>query len=300
MRQGSGSSLELSSQLFFVLRRKRSNGIKNSFPKCAGAALVHSAVAAPWPSPACRTSPTSSTWPPSTAASGRPPISETLGIRFSTTSPPAPSAPLPLLLPIRTLFTPAAAKDCSARILRPAMASTNPPTPENPGRICKTSTTHSKSPRYSSTRKIPIAFSSPLKGILTARTPSAAFSVPPTVANPSRKFSTRTKTPAPPISPSIPRIRRRFMRYCGPRVLRHGRFAAANPSSAPAAAFLNPTMAEATGVRSPLGFRERATALAASELPSRTASRTASMPPWSPRKMPASTVPMIPANHGNR
>src|SRR5205807_3707891 len=135
VRQGSGSSLELSSQLFFVLRRKRSNGIKNSFPKCAGAALVHSAEAAPWPSPVCRTSPTSSTWPPSTAASGRPPISGTLGIRFSTTSPPAPSARLPLLLPIRTLFTLAVAKDYSARISQPEMASTNPLTPENPGHI---------------------------------------------------------------------------------------------------------------------------------------------------------------------
>jgi len=34
-------------------------------------------------------------------------------------------------------------------------ASTNPPTPENPGRICKTSATLNKSPRFSSTRNDP-------------------------------------------------------------------------------------------------------------------------------------------------
>src|ERR1700674_4966425 len=48
--QGSASSLESSSHLFFVLlfvlRRTHSSGIKNSIPKCAGAASVRSAEAA--------------------------------------------------------------------------------------------------------------------------------------------------------------------------------------------------------------------------------------------------------------
>src|SRR5882762_3183152 len=94
--QGSGSSLESSSQLFVALRRTRSSSTKNSIPKCAGAASARSAAAAPWPFPESRTSPTFSTWPPSTAASGRPPISGTPGIRSSTISPPAPSARSPL------------------------------------------------------------------------------------------------------------------------------------------------------------------------------------------------------------
>ncbi len=194
MWQGSGSSLESSSQLFFALRRTRSSSTKNFIPKCVGVASVRSAAAAPLLFPEYRTSPTFFTWPLSTAASGRPPISGTPGIRYSTISPLAPSARWPLLLPIRTSFTPAVAKACSARISRRAMAFTNPPTPENPGRICQTFATPSKSPRSSLTRKIPTAFSSPPKDILTARTPSAASSVPPMADNPSRKFSTRMRT----------------------------------------------------------------------------------------------------------
>src|SRR5216684_2583891 len=52
VRQGSGSSLDSSSQLFFVLlfglRRTRSSSIKSSIPKCAGAASARSAEAGPW------------------------------------------------------------------------------------------------------------------------------------------------------------------------------------------------------------------------------------------------------------
>jgi len=118
-----------------------------------------------------------STWLPLTAASGRPPISEIPGIRYSTTSPAARSAHWPLPLPIRTSFTLAAAKDCSARILRPATASTNPPTRENPGHICKTCATRSKSQPSSSTRRIPTAFSSPPRDILMDPTSSACFSL---------------------------------------------------------------------------------------------------------------------------
>src|SRR4029077_5208134 len=74
VRQGSGSALELFSQLFFALffvflfprRRTRSSGIKSSFPKGAGAASGRSAEAAPLPFPACRTSRTFSTWRRST------------------------------------------------------------------------------------------------------------------------------------------------------------------------------------------------------------------------------------------
>src|SRR6266404_529025 len=91
VRQGSGSSLESSSQQFLVLRRTRSSSTKNFIPKCAGAASARSAAVAPLPFPGSHTSPTFSTWPPSTAASGRRPISETPGIRYSTTSLPVPS-----------------------------------------------------------------------------------------------------------------------------------------------------------------------------------------------------------------
>src|SRR2546427_3272020 len=172
VRQGSGSLLESSARLCFVLlfvflfllRRTRSSSTRSSIPRCAGVVSARSAEAALWPSPACRTSPTFSTWPPSTAASGRPPILATLGIQSLTTSPTALSARWPLLLPTRTSFMLAVAKDCSARISRPAMASTNPPTQENPGRTLGQKkggqtkgacATRSKSPQSSSTRKIP-------------------------------------------------------------------------------------------------------------------------------------------------
>src|SRR2546427_5280663 len=256
VRQGSGSALEASSQLFFGLlyvfhfvpRRTRSSSIRNFIPKCAGAASDRSAEAALWPSPACLTSPTFSTWPPSTAASGRPPISATPGIQSLTTSPAVPSARWPLLLPTRTLFMLAAAKDCSAPISRPAMVFTNPPTPENPGRTSACAT-HSKSCQSSSIRKIPIVFSSPPKDIPTVRTPNAAFSVPPTVDKLSRKFSTKMKTPALPISLSIPQIRRRFTRCCGRHALRLGKFAAALRSIPQGADSSNLPMAEALGGR---------------------------------------------------
>jgi len=75
--------------------------------------------AAPWPSPECRISRMFSTWLPSTAGVWKTTDFETPGIRFSTTSLPAPSAHSPLPRPIRTSFTLAAVKDCSARILRP-------------------------------------------------------------------------------------------------------------------------------------------------------------------------------------
>jgi len=78
--------------------------------------------------------------------------------------------------------------------------------------------------------KDPNAFSSPPRDILTAPTRARRFSLPPTADNRSRKFSTRMKTPAPPILPSIPQIRRRFMRVCGPRALRPGKFAVADRS----------------------------------------------------------------------
>jgi len=134
------------------------------FSECAGAASARSAEAVPWPFPACRISRTFSTWLRSTAASGKPPISVTPGIRFSTTSLAAPSARWPLPLPIRTSSMSAAAKVYNAPISRPATAFTNPPTRGKPGHICKTCATRSKSPPSSSTRRIPTASSSPPKG----------------------------------------------------------------------------------------------------------------------------------------
>jgi hypothetical protein len=105
----------------------------------------------------------------------------------------------------------------SGETLRRVMGCTNPPTQEEPGRILVCAT-HSKSPQSSLTRKIPIAFSSPRKDIRMGRTLSVAFSVPRMADKLSRRFSTKTKTRALPISRSILRIRKQFMRRCGPRV----------------------------------------------------------------------------------
>ena len=63
-----------------------------------------------------------------TAASGRRPTTAARGSRSSTTSRPVPSALSPSLRPIPTSSMSEAAKDCSVRISRPAMASTSRPT----------------------------------------------------------------------------------------------------------------------------------------------------------------------------
>src|SRR6266436_1962815 len=300
IQQGSGSSLESSPRLFFALRQTRSSSIKNSSPKCAGAASAPSAVAAPSPSPASRTSPTCSTRPPSTAASGKPRTSATPGIPSSTNSPPAPSALSLSRPPTRISFTSAAAKDCSARTSPPATEFINPPTPVKPGRTCKTFATPSRSPRYLSIRKIQTASLSPPKAIPTAPTSSAAFFVPPTAAGPSPKFCTKTKTPAPPISPSIPQTRKPSTPFSGPPASLPGKSAAANLLSAPAADFSNPPTAETLGDRSPRAFPRPTTASAASALPSRKVSQIVCTP-QSKRKQKAraSTAPTTPANPGN-
>ncbi len=93
----------------------------------------------------------------------------------------------------------------------------------------------------------PTAFSSPPKGIPTVPTPSAASSARPMAERASRKFSTKMKTPAPPISLSIPRIRRRFTRRCGPRALRRGRCGAALPLISQGAGCINQRMAVIPG-----------------------------------------------------
>jgi hypothetical protein len=86
----------------------------------------------------------------------------------------------------------------------------------------------------------------------------------------------------------------------GPRALRHGRFAAANLSSAPAAAFSNPPMAEATGTHSAKVFPLQMTVWAGSASPSRIASPVVFMQPWRQRKMPASTAPTTREKAGSR
>src|SRR6266850_2305827 len=296
----SGSSLESSSRPFFAPRQTHSNSTKNFSPKCAGAASAPSAEAAPSPSPASRTSRMFSTWPPSTVESGRPRTSATPGIRFSMISPPAPSALPPLPHPTRILFTPAAAKDCSARTSLPATGSINPPTPVKPGRTRKTFATPSRSPRYLSIRKIQTASSSPPKAIPTAPTPNAAFFVPLMAARLLPKFCTKTKTPAPPILPLIHQTHKPSTLFSGLHVSPPGKSAAANHLSAPAADFSNPPTAETPGTRSPRAFPQPTTASAASALLSRRATQIVSTPRWKQKRMArVSTVPTTPANPGN-
>ena len=57
----------------------------------------------------------------------------------------------------------------------------------------------------------------PCSAIPTARTPSAAFSAPPTAARPGRRCFTRTRTPARSTWRSIPPIRAPSTPCCGPR-----------------------------------------------------------------------------------
>ena len=115
---------------------------------------------------------------------------------------------------IPTSFMSAAAKACTALIFRSATASTSRPTPAKPGRIsdCATAT---RFPRLPSIPAIPTASSPPCSAIPTAPTKSAGFFAPPTAARPGRKCSTKTKTPAPPTSRSIPPIPTWSMPRCG-------------------------------------------------------------------------------------
>ena len=110
-------------------------------------------------------------------------------------SRPARSARSPSRRPIRTSSTSEAARGCSAPTSRPATASTSRPTPERRGRT-SVFATGSRSRRSSSTRAIRIGCSSPCSAIRTGLTRSAASSARPMAARRSRRFSTRTRTPA--------------------------------------------------------------------------------------------------------
>src|SRR5271166_239054 len=281
--------------------RQLRNSIPLSIPTSAGAASAPSAADVPWPSQVSIASPASSTWLRSTAASGRPTTSATPGIPSSTSNPPAPSAPSPSPPVIPTSFTSAAAKVCNDPTSPSATACTNPSTPEKPGRTSACATP-SKSPRSSSTRTIPNASSCPSKAIPTAPTPNAASSAPSTAAQPSKKSSTKTKTPAQPIWPSIRRIRKSSTPFCGPRASLRGRFATAAPSSPRAAASSNPKTAATPGSNSRAACQiTRTTNSAAWASPSPTAIAIASTPPSRPQATrPAFTAPTISVLRGTR
>src|SRR5271165_3320909 len=281
--------------------RQLRNSIPLSTPTSAGAASAPSAADAPWPSQVSIASPASSTWPRSTAASGRPTTSATPGTPSLTSNPPAPSAPSPSPPAIPTSFTSAAAKACNAPILLSATACTNLLTPAKPGRTLACATP-SKSPRSSSTRTIPNASSFPSRAIPTAPAPNAACSAPSMAAQPSRKFSTRTKTPAQPIWPSIRRIRKSSTPFSGPRASLRGRFATAAPSSPRAAASSNPKTAATPGSDLPKACQTtRTTNSVAWASPSRTAIAIASTPPSRPQATrPAFTAPTISVLRGTR
>ena len=94
-----------------------------------------------------------------------------------------------------------------------------------------------------------------LSDILMARMLSAAYSAPSTEARRGKKFSTKTRTPAPSTSSSIPATHKLFLPPCGPRAVLPGQPAA--PTAALAADSTSPPMAAIPGARSPRAFQER-------------------------------------------
>ena len=144
-----------------------------------------------------------------TAASGRPTTTAAPGTRSSTTSPPAPSARSPSPLRTPTSSTSAAAKDCSAPISPSATACTSPPTAAQTWRNISDSATASRSPPSSSTRSNP---GPPLRRRprppLRPQRRARRLSLDRRRADPGKRCSTRTNTPARSILLSTRAIRR--------------------------------------------------------------------------------------------
>ena len=108
--------------------RKSRRSTQPSSLSSGGAPSARTGRAARWRPRGIRAGRSPSTWPRSTAASGRRPTRAARGTRSSTTSRPVRSASSRSRHPIPTSSTSAAAKACIVRISRPATASTSRPT----------------------------------------------------------------------------------------------------------------------------------------------------------------------------
>src|SRR6202011_2181120 len=122
-----------------------------------------------------------------------------------------------------------------------------------------------------------------------------------TAVNPFKKFSTRMKTPAPLIWPSIRQIRERYTPRCGPRALHLGKFEVVLRFTSQVVDYSNPPMAATLGGILRKVYRQLQMNSAALESLSRLQNPIAFTPllkqraPWA-----ASIAPTTPVNPGKK